>query len=246
MIGLFGGGAFAAGLAHADEPASGNATREGGGEGGREGGLGKAAPRQHRHAGQPAERALVFFNADEAALVGAAIDRLIPADEAGPGAVEAGLVLFIDRQLAGGYGQGEGLYLAGPWPEGAMPQQGYQLPLTPAALYRIGIAELDQAVRRDHGKAFAELPAVERDAVLTALERGELALETLPGKVFFDLLLADTLAGYFADPAYGGNQGMGGWRMIGFPGARGDYADLIIPFRNKPFGEEPEALIDLQ
>jgi gluconate 2-dehydrogenase gamma chain len=42
---------------------------------------------------------------------------------------------YIDRQLAGSYGCGERLYLAGPIRQGT-PSQGYQLGLTPADLYR--------------------------------------------------------------------------------------------------------------
>lgn len=46
-----------------------------------------------------------FFTADESAFVTAAVARLIPEDELGPGAVQAGVPDFIDRQLAGDYGQ---------------------------------------------------------------------------------------------------------------------------------------------
>src|SRR4051794_28308607 len=54
----------------------------------------------------------LFFAADEAAFVEAAAGRLIPDDETGPGAREAGVPLFIDRQLAGPYGAGDHFYLA--------------------------------------------------------------------------------------------------------------------------------------
>ena len=53
----------------------------------------------------------VFFTAGEAAFVEAALARLIPKDELGPGAVEAGVAVFLDRQLAGPYGQGDHFYL---------------------------------------------------------------------------------------------------------------------------------------
>ena len=49
----------------------------------------------------------LFFNAPEAAFVEAAVLRLIPADDLGPGAKEAGAALFIDRQLLGAYGAGD-------------------------------------------------------------------------------------------------------------------------------------------
>jgi len=49
----------------------------------------------------PGPDTYVFFNPDEAAFVEAAVERLIPSGEDGPGATEAGVAYFIDRQLAG-------------------------------------------------------------------------------------------------------------------------------------------------
>ena len=48
---------------------------------------------------------LRFFTEEEALDVGAAAARIFPTDESGPGAKEAGVVIFIDRQLAGPYGR---------------------------------------------------------------------------------------------------------------------------------------------
>ena len=45
--------------------------------------------------------------------------------------------------------------------------------------------------------------------------------------MFFSLLLNNTREGFFADPIYGGNRDMVGWKMIGYPGARYDYRDWI-------------------
>ena len=45
--------------------------------------------------------------------------------------------------------------------------------------------------------------------------------------MFFETLLANTVEGFFADPAYGGNRGMIGWRMVGFPGAYAQYLDVV-------------------
>jgi len=35
------------------------------------------------------------------------------------------------------------------------------------------------------------------------------------------------MEGMFADPVYGGNRNMAGWKMIGYPGARYDYRDWV-------------------
>jgi gluconate 2-dehydrogenase gamma chain len=66
-----------------------------------------------------------YFTNIEATFVEAALARLIPGDPVGPGAVEANVPFFIDRQLAGLYGRGDHLYKGGPWPKGT-PEQGYQ------------------------------------------------------------------------------------------------------------------------
>jgi len=63
---------------------------------------------------------------------------MIPADEISPKGTDLGVNIYIDRALAGAWGKGERLYMQGPWKLGA-PSQGYQLPLTPAQLYRAGI-----------------------------------------------------------------------------------------------------------
>jgi len=79
---------------------------------------------------QPPER---FFSPAEASFIEAAVARIIPNDDLGPGAKEAGVATFIDRQLAGPYGRAESWYMQGPWRHGAK-EQGYQLKLTPAEL----------------------------------------------------------------------------------------------------------------
>lgn len=54
---------------------------------------------------KPVHIPLRFFDEEEARIVAAATERIFPSDETGPGAKEAGVVIFIDRQLAGPYGQ---------------------------------------------------------------------------------------------------------------------------------------------
>jgi len=44
---------------------------------------------------------------------------------------------------------------------------------------------------------------------------------------FFEQILNNTREGFLSDPVYGGNRGMVGWQMIGFPGARYDYRDWV-------------------
>ncbi len=56
-----------------------------------------------------------FFNDREWAFINAAVARLIPADELGPGAKEAGVPEFIDRQLNTPYATGSIWYMQGPF-----------------------------------------------------------------------------------------------------------------------------------
>src|SRR5262245_56695598 len=66
-----------------------------------------------------------FFSADEVLFIDAAAARLIPKDDLGAGAKEAGVTVFIDRQLAGSFGKADTWYMRGPWAEGSK-SQGYQ------------------------------------------------------------------------------------------------------------------------
>jgi gluconate 2-dehydrogenase gamma chain len=165
----------------------------------------------------------VFFNSEEAAFIEAAVARLIPADEVWPGALEACAPNYIDKQLAGAWGAGERLYRGGPWQPGA-PSQGYQLPYTPAELFRTALAAINKELSRT---PFAKMSPADQDAYLKKLEAGGHDLGGVPSDVFFAHLWESTLEGFFSDPVYGGNCGMVSWRMIGFPGAYASYYDLI-------------------
>ncbi|MER8688722.1 gluconate 2-dehydrogenase subunit 3 family protein [Mesorhizobium sp. M1136] len=185
-----------------------------------------------------------FFNVNESAFVEAAVDTLIPSDSTGPGAKELGVAIYIDRQMAGGYGKGDRLYLEGPFGEGT-PEQGYQLPMTPSELIRAGIADVSTYVQKNHKSTFNGLSAKDRAAVIADLDGQKIELPTVPTAHFFGLLLQLTIEGYFADPMYGGNKDSAAWKMIGFPGADAMYMDKIEPFRNKPYTAEPKGIQDL-
>jgi gluconate 2-dehydrogenase gamma chain len=167
-----------------------------------------------------------FFTDAEAAFIEAATARLIPRDELGPGAVEAGVPRFIDRQLAGPYGGGDHFYLKTPMPKGT-PTQGWQMP-APAEVYRLIIPQVNRWTADAYGAPFAELGPDKQDEALKALEDGKAELKGgFDGKAFFELLLQNTIEGFFADPIYGGNRDMVGWKLIGFPGARYAYRDFV-------------------
>ena len=167
-----------------------------------------------------------FFTADEAAMAEAISDRMIPADELSIGGKEAGCAVFIDAQLAGEYGKGTYLYLTGKLKQG-LPQAGPQFNTGPADRWRAGLAAFDAAVKAKRGKRFVDLAPADQDTMLKALEAGSLTLKDVDAKQFFTLVLWNVREGFFADPIYGGNKDMAGWKMIGFPGAQYDFRDYM-------------------
>jgi gluconate 2-dehydrogenase gamma chain len=169
----------------------------------------------------------LFFTPEEGRAMEAIADRIIPPDSETPGGKDSGSAVFIDRQLAGPYGHQDGLYVRPPFMNGQK-NQGAQSADGPAQKYRKALAALDKAVKSKYGgKSFADLAENDQDEVLKGLEKGDLKLEGADGQSFFTDAIRDVQMGFFADPLYGGNRDMVGWKMIGFPGARYNYLDWI-------------------
>jgi gluconate 2-dehydrogenase gamma chain len=165
---------------------------------------------------------LHFFDPAEAAIVMAAASRISPADESGPGAKEAGVVVYIDRHLAGPYGSDGHRYTQPPFEDG-VPELGYQGKATPAEIYREGLKGL---------AGFHLLPVAEQDKALTEIE----------STLFFTLLRQHTIEGMFCDPVHGGNVDMLGWQLLGFPGARMNNYDDVDKHFGEAFRPDPVSL----
>ncbi len=186
-----------------------------------------------------------YLRPAEVQFLDAACARLIPADELGPGAREAGGTRFIDRALASPYGAHARHYRQGPWREGT-PQQGWQSRHNPAQLYRVAIFEIDARCRATRGRPFAQLSPDVQDVVLRALEHDEFPLPGVRASVFFALLWKHVQEGFFADPIHGGNRDKAGWRLIGFPGvAAADYAQAMARF-GEPYRVTPVSIDDVE
>ncbi|SFO90965.1 gluconate 2-dehydrogenase gamma chain [Variovorax sp. OK605] len=168
-----------------------------------------------------------FFTASEWTFVNAASARLIPNDALGPGAVETGVPEYIDRQMDTPWATGKLWYMQGPFNADAPATMGYQSQLTPQQIYRLGIAAADGFVQKAQGKSFVQLAADAQDAALHAIESGQAVFDAVPAKLFFSMLLQNAREGFFADPVHGGNRGLAGWKLIGFPGARADFMDWV-------------------
>jgi len=180
-----------------------------------------------------AGHALMFFtNPEDFKVLESACERIYPADELGPGAKELGAAFFIDRQLAGNWGNNTKEYMQGPFLTGT-PEQGYQTHLRRNEIFMLGIAGLkDEAARRykddkDRGMKFFNLAPEEQDAILAEFESGTVQLNGVSSAMFFGLLISSTVEGVYSDPLYGGNKDMGGWKMKNFPGAQMSYYNEI-------------------
>jgi gluconate 2-dehydrogenase gamma chain len=166
---------------------------------------------------------LRFFTESEAAIVAAAVARVFPSDDAGPGAHEAGVVIFIDRQLAGPWGRDARRYAHEPFEDGLVPEFGYQGKATPRDVYRQGLKDL---------AGFDALTPAQQDEKLKQIENS----------VFFNLLRRNTIEGMFCDPIHGGNVDMVGWQLIGFPGPRMSNVNDIDKHNGEAFRPKPVSL----
>jgi gluconate 2-dehydrogenase gamma chain len=93
-----------------------------------------------------AAEAFISFSASEAETVRAIVARLIPADENGPGALEARADRYIDRGLAGALKSSR-------------------------AAYTSGLAAVNTRAQSSKGGAFSKLSPADQDAVLTDIQR---------------------------------------------------------------------------
>src|SRR5579863_1304389 len=121
---------------------------------------------------------LRFLTESEALIVAAAVSRIFPSDDSGPGAQEAGVTVFIDRQLAGPWGRDRHRYTHPPFDETAAEEFGYQGAAPPQQVYREGLKQL---------AGFDKLSPAEQDAKLKQIE----------SSVFFTLLRRNTIEGMF-------------------------------------------------
>jgi gluconate 2-dehydrogenase gamma chain len=209
-------------------------------------GLAGCSPEDAAQAAAPAAEPQVWLtlNATEAAFIQAAVDTLIPADELTPSGSDVGVAVFIDRQLAGAFGNGARLYRQGPFLPGK-PEHGYQLALTPREFFRAGIEATNEWTRKTYdGKDFDRLNEEQRIEAMKALEQGKPEFTGFKSSMFFDQMLQLTMEGFFADPIYGGNRDKVAWKMIGFPGLPASYREEIKTYFNKKYDAEPQSIAD--
>ena len=137
----------------------------------------------------------VVFNRRQWLVVEAITGRIIPTDHQ-PGAIEANCVNFIDKALAN--------------------EDAEALPDVTA-----GLNALEIVTDKLSGKAFNELAPELQDRILQSLEQD--TADPWPddgpaASAFFETVRALTIMGFMADPKYGGNADMSGWKVARYPG----------------------------
>lgn len=131
------------------------------------------------------------FTKEEEDCLGAICEQFIPTDDF-PGAKDAGVVNFIDKQLYQRF------------PELKEP-------------YQQGIHALETFCKETFGKHFSALSWEDQKGILRRMERNELPesyWKEISQKQFFDMALRNTMQGYYGSPRHGGNKDYVSYRML--------------------------------
>ena len=177
---------------------------------------------------------------DEANVLEAAIETLIPTDSNGPGGKEAGVIYFIDKQLGSDYGKNGNMYNLAPFVMGGLKGpitvegitytsgtpattlfygHGYNYAFNFRSFWRDGLAALETYATSAYGGKFETLSATVKAQVLTDLTTNKpTKFNNIVPNDFFSELFFMSWSGYLMDPMYGGNRGMVGWNLTGFNG----------------------------
>ncbi|GAB3064074.1 gluconate 2-dehydrogenase subunit 3 family protein [Salinicoccus sesuvii] len=185
-----------------------------------------------------------FSRSEDFETLAAATERIYPEDENGPGAIALGVPYFIDKQLYGFWGANGTDYKMGPFQPMTSDTHGRQEKLNRGDMFLLGIRRLQEVSQEEHDDAFQNLDEDTQDEILRMFESGDVEVPGMRAQAFFTLLRNTTIEGVYADPAYGGNKDMQGWKMIEYPGPRMGWTNEI---QSEEFQSlEPESLRSYQ
>ena len=135
--------------------------------------------------------AYYFFTPEEAHCIIAICEQIIPKDQS-PGATDAGVIHYIDRQLSGVFHYHQDTY-------------------------RKGIKNLQTYCKGKHQKAFEALSPEDQIITLEMLENNQLKEnewdQSKPSD-FFNLVLSHTMQGFYGSPIHGGNKDYMSFEML--------------------------------
>lgn len=132
-----------------------------------------------------------FFTSEEAPCIIAFCEQIIPRDES-PGATDAGVIFYIDRQLSGVFHYDQ-------------------------ETYRNGIRNLQAYCKGKYGKTFESLIPDDQIQIMKAMESNHISESEWPkGKAsdFFNLVLSHTMQGFYGSPIHGGNKDYMSFEML--------------------------------
>ena len=135
----------------------------------------------------------LFLTVDEALLLTAICEQIIPADENGPGATQAGVIYYIDKQL-------------------------HDVFIADQATYRNGLKAIDDTSNEVFSARFEEITWDQQNAFLTRMEQNDLPGEywqANPPAGFFNMMIRHIMQGFYGSPRHGGNKDYISYRMIG-------------------------------
>lgn len=134
----------------------------------------------------------LFLTAEEASLLSAICDRIIPEDKNGPGAKQAGVIYYIDKQL-------------------------YEVFEDDQQTYRNGLKAIDASCHLLHSSYFEDLDVNSRNLFLEKMEQND-----LPGDYWkdqqasglFSLIIKHSMQGFYGPPRHGGNKNYISYKMM--------------------------------
>jgi gluconate 2-dehydrogenase gamma chain len=132
-----------------------------------------------------------FFTIDEANLIDAVAEQIIPSDE-WPGGRDSGVTKYIDKQLVG-------------------PLNRYQ------ADYRKGTLAIQESCRALYNKKFEDLTWDEQITFLENMEAGKMQEPVWVSgfdKEFFALIRDHSMQAYYGSPIHGGNLNKMSYKMM--------------------------------
>ncbi|MFB6196300.1 MAG: gluconate 2-dehydrogenase subunit 3 family protein [Haloplanus sp.] len=158
------------------------------------------------------EESYAFFDAEQAAVVSTVVDRLLPGGDDRPSATELSVVRYIDRALR-----------REPFYETAHDDRRFQ------TAYTDGIDRLQETAQAMFGRPIPDLDEGQIDRLLSKISDRSApgwadvpapnpVTMTIPSTAFLALLRDHAVEGYYAQPKYGGNVDLEGWRQAGYVG----------------------------
>lgn len=146
-----------------------------------------------------------FLSDEEGMLVDALAEQIIPTDEH-PGAIEARVTNFIDKQLVIHYKKHQDNY-------------------------RVNLLKLQNTCLHMHNVKFEKLEWEIQTNFLETMEKGGLVADNWPGneqRNFFNMFVDHCMQGFYGSPRHGGNYKYVSYRMLELP-----YPDFISQNRYK-------------